>query len=285
MPRLPLVAAIALAIGASIALVVILRAPSGTPPNARRPSLDRLQPGPAAVRPDQAAQQGQDGAQPDQGAQVQVLAAPQQGEDAEAAQARVRAEAAAAQAAAMARGREEERRAQAVREESLRQQVSTLRSQVAELSNALDASRGRISELEQALASLQQERRAVTEDPRRRAAELDSAVATMSSAELSLIGGSGDVSGALAQARSLLAEVNARAAAMGSGDEAGLAASAARDLDLAADALQRRAFFEARVAIDRASREAQQALAIVGNVSGVSPRPATAPSPSVMSRY
>jgi len=191
---------------------------------------------------------------------------------------------AAAQQADQARQRAEDAlRAELAREQALRGQVAELQQQVQALTRDLDSTRARLSQLEHVTAAAEQDRAAAALDPAVRASQLQDTTGALAQAQSALAtGSSSDVQGQLAQARNLLADVNQRASTRASGTEAALAAGAASDLDIAAEALQRSSIWEARAAIARATVRAQQALGIA---SGGQVQPVQAQQPQPMGSY
>jgi chromosome segregation ATPase len=148
--------------------------------------------------------------------------------------------------------------------QAAQERVADLESQVYELQAARQADQQRITALETELADERSRREQAARSREASAQALSTATDGLDQAEQALASGSGDVSAAVARAQALTGEAARHAGAGGSGQEAVLAGEAQRWLALSQEALQRGDLFQARVAVDAASRAATQARALAG---------------------
>ncbi len=148
--------------------------------------------------------------------------------------------------------------------------MADLERQVSELQVARQADQERVTALEAELADERARREQAARDQEARGQALSTAMDGLEQAEQTLASGSGDVSAAVALAQALTGE----AGSGGAGQESVLTGEAQRWLALSQEALQRGDLFQARVAVDAASRAAAQARAVAGSAamgSGGSP--------------
>ncbi len=148
--------------------------------------------------------------------------------------------------------------------QAARARVADLESQVYELQAARQADQQRITALETELSDERSRREQAARSQEASAQALSTATDGLDQVGQALASGSGDVSAAMARAQALTGEAARHAGAGGSGQEAVLAGEAQRWLALSQEALQRGDLFQARVAVDAASRAATQARALAG---------------------